>query len=747
MSQCSNCGRELKPGAKFCGGCGNKVEQPAMQAAVCSNCGRELKPGAKFCGGCGNKISSGSTQSATSIQVQTAAQILPENQLASINANNGIIFWNIQQGQIAVKIDKTDFSAFDNGVRGINIQNGLKALVFLQGKIIAELESGQYLFKDFVSSTEPAKTPTSGIGRFLRGIINFFTSGVQSVINKQENPEISFVLVRAREFPLSFVFENIATKEIRIDLGLHLLCQIANVNAFYANMMLDRKMVCYETVASELTPVFSSYLTQIMATTNPDMISNNLPLQQQIIEILQSAVQKIYPFVAITQIISLSAANEDLDNIRKLNEELYISEQELIQLTKRNDFLNRMTAIQNDQEFFEQNQSYDHEIRGAELEALQMARRNKVYQDMALSQDEQDRFDLMLAAEKKIRDAKSEEDIASAMHIFKKSGMFREQELENLQNEFKHNAELREVGNIQAIAMATLQNQKALDQAKLDWEMQIGNKRLQNQIDRQRMQDAYNDERRQKDAAFDDSRRQADLNFERLEQQNQLDALRQAQAIRMERENDEHRRKMEADNAAREHDLAKDKLKFDAANEEKRIYAGMSFEQIMAANPNLTPEAAMALSKKFEAAAATAQNDQTTQMAIDSKNEIKELMQQQMAMMQQMTMQQMNHNAAIQQTMAQNNNFFQQQQLDAKQAEMERIYRDSQRNNADVLGAMSTTVRAVSDMNRPMQQQPQCKNSELQPAETKAPQQNATFCPECGSAVDGMFCEECGYKF
>ena len=679
--------------------------------------------------------------------MQTAAQILPEKQLASIDANNGIICWNIQQGQIAVKIDKTDFSAFDNGVRGINIQDGIKALLFLQGKIIAELESGQYLFKDFVSSTQPAKPQTSGIGRFLRGIINFFTGGVQSVINKQENPEISFVLVRAREFPLSFVFENIATREIRIDLGLHLLCQIANVNAFYANMMLDRKMVCYETVASELTPVFSSYLTQIMATINPDMISNNLPLQQQIIEILQSAMQKIYPFVAITQIISLSAANEDLDNIRKLNEELYISEQELIQLMKRNEFLNRMTAIQNDQEFFEQNQSYDHEIRGAELEALQAARRNKVYQDMALTQDEQDRFDLMLAAEKKIREAKSEEDIALAMYTFKKSGMFRERELENLQNEFRHNAELREVGNIQAIAMATLQNQKALDQAKLDWEVQIGNKRLQNQIDRQRMQDAYNDERRQKDAAFDDSRRQADLNFERLEQQNQLDALRQAQAIRLERENDEHRRKMEAENAAREHDLAKDKLKFDAANEEKRIYAGMSFEQIMAANPNLTPEAALALSKKFEAEAAAAQNDKTSQKAIDSKNEIKELMQQQMAMMQQMTMQQMNHNAAIQQTMAQNNNFFQQQQLDAKQAEMERIYRDSQRHNADVLDAMSTTVRAVSDMNSPVQQQPLRKNSELQPAETKAPQQTATFCLECGSAVDGMICKECGYKF
>ena len=76
MSQCSSCGRELKPGAKFCGGCGTKIEVQQSAAAVCPSCGRELKPGAKFCGGCGTPIGQPAAKNApqsTDTPVQTAA--------------------------------------------------------------------------------------------------------------------------------------------------------------------------------------------------------------------------------------------------------------------------------------------------------------------------------------------------------------------------------------------------------------------------------------------------------------------------------------------------------------------------------------------------------------------------------------------------------------------------------------------------------------------------------------------------
>ena len=49
--KCPKCGASLKPGAKFCSECGEKLGD-----AFCPKCGAKLKPGAKFCSECGEKL-------------------------------------------------------------------------------------------------------------------------------------------------------------------------------------------------------------------------------------------------------------------------------------------------------------------------------------------------------------------------------------------------------------------------------------------------------------------------------------------------------------------------------------------------------------------------------------------------------------------------------------------------------------------------------------------------------------------
>lgn len=52
---CSECGKSLKPGAKFCSSCGAKVvEKPKKK--FCTSCGKEVEGKAKFCSGCGQKL-------------------------------------------------------------------------------------------------------------------------------------------------------------------------------------------------------------------------------------------------------------------------------------------------------------------------------------------------------------------------------------------------------------------------------------------------------------------------------------------------------------------------------------------------------------------------------------------------------------------------------------------------------------------------------------------------------------------
>ena len=46
---CKKCSSELKPQAKFCPKCGEKVEE----TKYCPNCGKVLEAGVKFCSSCG----------------------------------------------------------------------------------------------------------------------------------------------------------------------------------------------------------------------------------------------------------------------------------------------------------------------------------------------------------------------------------------------------------------------------------------------------------------------------------------------------------------------------------------------------------------------------------------------------------------------------------------------------------------------------------------------------------------------
>ena len=55
---CDSCGKELRPGQRFCSGCGKPVAQMAIpvqepKPRICTNCGTELPEGAKFCFECG----------------------------------------------------------------------------------------------------------------------------------------------------------------------------------------------------------------------------------------------------------------------------------------------------------------------------------------------------------------------------------------------------------------------------------------------------------------------------------------------------------------------------------------------------------------------------------------------------------------------------------------------------------------------------------------------------------------------
>ena len=469
------------------------------------------------------------------------------------------------------------------------------------------------------------------------------------------------------------------------------------------NLLLDGKFVCFEQMQKALELVVRNEINLAVRSFTPDQVGNNPALAQSVLTKIQAAVAGIYPFVSVEKIVQLTADNEALAGIRRMGEELYVSEQELAHLQKRNDFLNRLQAVKNEQELAEIRAKNGQEVNKGQLEAEFKAKKLDIYKSMALTQDEQDKFDLMLSAEKKLREAKTQEQIDVAMHEYEKSGMLREQELDRLRHKGR---------------MADLRDTQEYDMAELKGEIAL-----------KRTQDEYDDERRQKDAAFDDSRREADLEFQRkqnaieLEEQNaRVDmALRMKAAM--------HQQEMESANAARAHEQAMQQAQLDAKLENQRIYAGMTFEQIMAANPDISPEAAKALAQKFSA---------------DSKDELLKAREADMARQnaQQMEMMRMMQQMAMAGMGVKQDH--QSEMLAAKQAELDRTRDDANRNEDRMLAGVQSAVTAAG-VAFSGKAQTAGRAVRKDDADIKS-EPAAAKCPNCGADLEpgGSFCGECG---
>lgn len=692
---CPKCGNEVAEGKKFCGKCGTQLQ---LSGPVCPSCGAAVTPGKKFCGKCGAPI------------VDPA-----EKNKKEVIENAGFIYWKILEGQLACKIDEKELAHYKD-IKGFVVQEGTKALFFADGVFAGELQGGKYPFKDFGMEEE------KGIKGFFNKVKNFFTGKGSSLI--ENAAAISIIIIRDAAFPLIFTEQDMPTAGIRSEVAVHLLAKISNIIQFYKSLLLDSDFVSFEKIAGSLKTVIRTALEDAVTGVDPATLSSNADARQKVFAVVKNSVASIYPFISVENIIRLTATNAELEELRQLQEELYVSEQELVQLSRRNSFLQRLTDEQNQQALNE-----------AQTQADFAAAMNTIDQQNELLDDEKARFADMLYWQRRLREAQSEDEGEAALHKLEQNGLLREEEIEVLKSDISQRRKLKDLNDSQTIAMLTLQNNRALDAEKLKWEMEIGNKRIQNQLDRQRMQDEYSDSRRKADAEFEDSRRRADLEYEREQDRMQAEQLREAMRVKNEMEDAEHRRKMEEANAARAFELDKEKEQHRSEEEMRRMFMNMSAEQIMAANPDISPAAAAALAEKFKG--------QNAQEAIQREKE---------------------HAADIERIMSQN--------AQNQQATMDKMFAMMSgfvaNQNAQKDEALQNARREAADIRRDANEH-QDRMSEIIQTQANAsygaagkiyapPVQNITnngnnrkdvpanICPSCGEALNpgASFCENCG---
>ncbi|MCR4735118.1 MAG: zinc-ribbon domain-containing protein [Treponema sp.] len=682
---CPKCGKEIPEGKKFCGNCGTKIETANTadsNTLICSSCGAPLTPGKKFCGKCGAPVSNAVNNNASS--------------QADVALHAGFAHWNILPGQLAAKIDETDLEGYKD-IKGLVIQDGLKALFFADGKLAGELQGGKYPFTDMIVSTEEK------VHKFFRRLANFFKGKSSSMLDNAAS--IIVVLLRDAEFPLIFMENDIPTAGLRTSVAMQGTAKITNVLEFYHNQLLDRKMVTFQDFAAALEPMVHTILSEKIAGIDADSVTTDMTLRATITEAMQKGISSVYSYISFEKILRLTATNEELEAIRQMREELYLSEKELIELSRRNNFLNRL----ND----EKNQQLLQEAQTAADFANAMF---KIDQQNELTEDEKAKFADMLYWQRKLREATSRDEGEAALNKLEQNGLLREEELSVLKADIDQRAKIKNLTDGQALAMLTLQNEMALDEQKLQWELQIGNKRFENQMNRQRMQDEYADERR---------RREIDLDKE--EQMSQLDILRQAQALRAEREDAEHRRKLEEEKLHIDAELEKEKLQSSTELEKNRIYAGMSAEQIMAANPNISEHAAAALAEKFKGENSAAYVEMANKHSEDIERIMSQNAEQQNQTMQQM-MQMMGQMFSAQNT--------------RKDAEIDAIRKDAETHQDRMQSIITSTANAAYGAAG--------KIFSAKPEKPEQPRQNnrkdAVSCPKCGAPIEAgeSFCGECG---
>lgn len=608
--KCSNCKAILNKDAKFCSVCGTPVPVELSvnkKVQYCSSCNHELARGAKFCNRCG----------------------APQTEVPSdgVSIHNHYVTWHILPGQLALKIDEQTMSEYRR-VRGLYIAPGTRALFFVNGNYVASLDSGKYPFRKF---THIHKDAGAAMG-FLHAVADHISDGATLLFSGTYLKKRNFytvMLVKGAEFNLRFEIDNIATSNIRSTVMLDMLCNITDLSTFFASQLTDRKYITVSDFASQLIPSVTATLNTILCDTLPSQISDNTILISKLVPQLQNCLQTIYPYVEVKHLLRLTANREEIEELRRGNEDLYIGGEKLDQLNLRNELLNRA-----------QSDEYAQELTVARSEVDYQKLMDKIDRDRLMNEDTRASFITQLSAERELREARTQEDVDSALDKLCQERILSEDAVAVLKRKIAFQAKEQDEEYAGLIAIAVLRNQMTLDKEQLEWSLEKENRIADNKLAREKIDFEWSSEKKQREEQLrlqqekdrqeaDRQRRLAELELQQKLDAHKMDLLKQAQMLREQNLQAAHEREMALRKQTADFEVTKQRLALETELEEQRLYLGMTAEQIMVANPRITPEAAAAMAKKFEAEALAAKNNATIDIMQKHNDDLKELLREQ----------------------------------------------------------------------------------------------------------------------
>ena len=760
---CPKCQSELRPGAKFCTKCGQKIET----APVCPQCGAPLKPNAKFCTKCGYRLAA--QQTPVKVEERAAAPKV----VSDMDVVGSRILWNVFPGQVARVISEVEFESY-NKIQGVIVPEGTTAYIRSNGKTIASISGGSY---DFVEVKNPDENIFRKSWNVIVGLFGRIRKKEEKVVSAEEQlylhqqevilenakkgAAFSVIILLDKAFPLmigtkcenlddykNFRPMKIQTRYLEMNVGVNAYFKIADKERFILHYLTDKKMLNSALIVDEITDTIRVTLQDALY--DVELNSNRIPreLHSMLKDLLNVVAAESFFGLSVVRIVEVSAESEDLARFAKLAQDMYLSEKELDYLQRTNDFKNRLTDVVNAQEIHEAQTELDLKKK------LNLINRDKRNEEL-LHEDELMKFEYLLNNERKVREAKSDDERDAALAEMAKTGLLRQEELDVLKHQIEKGAYQRNM----ALSMMQLRDNIEFERVRLEGEAEKVMLAVKKELEMKGMYDEYADNRFYKELEKQRSVEEARLDIEQRQRDMNYNDVKRLHDLQREDDDAQFQQFMAMHDA--EERSKENERRHEATMEQNRLKSAEEMERLKWENAqNLSDEKVWALSGG-EGAVAYAQNkynaDRERETAErleaqrreqearldaeraardadqrDTKERMFEMMNNMMAMA-----------GGIQAQRAEDRDRRTQERMEEKDRQLrerdERIRRQEGRMDTAYDRALDYTTRG-----NVAPQQPQYE-VHVQPV-VQPKQVTTVVCPECGKALDAeaMFCDDCG---